>query len=318
MRNCEIYDISGIVNDNVGGVMLYFCTGALVSNNKIHSVQPPNIYNANLNNAAGIFSFDSHSNIYEYNTISDCNCGIHDKNANNGNHTHRYNYIECAGLTPGAPLFDCAGGNPGDVLTVHNNIIIGPGIWNAANAFHMPPLQGVVFYNNTCVVASAGNDAAGIFCPTAGAKTSPPAMVSFYNNILQCPGTVGYAGLVTFCAGTLAQCDYNSFGASNDKIFGLSSVDAPRVPPRLYTLDAWRAATGQDTHSVSATVGLVSPQDRTPGGFQLQTSSSARALGRVGGTPAGAVTEIGAWGGGATQIGCNFGPSPVPVSLKVS
>jgi hypothetical protein len=318
VKNCEIYDIGGIVNNNVGGILMYFCTGALISNNKIHSVQPPNIHNANLANSAGIFSFDCHSNIYEYNTIYDCNCGIHDKNANNGNHTHRYNYVECAGLTPAPVLFDCAGGNVGDVLTVHNNIFVGPTIFDGANAFHMPPVQGVVFYNNTCVYGTAGKTDSGIFCPTAGPQTSPPAMVSFYNNILQCTGSVGYAGLATFCAGAIALSDYNSFGAPNDQILGLATLAAPRAPPQLHTLASWRTATGFDGHSVAATVGMASPLQRSPTGFQLQTSSPARGMGRVGGKATGAATDLGAWGGGATQIGCNFGPSPQAVSLKVS
>ena len=55
VRNCEIYDIGGIVNDNVGGILTWFCTGALISNNKIHNVQPPNIHNANLAQCRGNF-----------------------------------------------------------------------------------------------------------------------------------------------------------------------------------------------------------------------------------------------------------------------
>src|SRR5215472_6762340 len=87
LRNCEIYDIAGLINNNVAGILLWFCTGALISNNKIHSIQPPNVQNASLGDCAGIISFRCRSNIYEYNTIYDCNVGIYDKNSPNGNHT---------------------------------------------------------------------------------------------------------------------------------------------------------------------------------------------------------------------------------------
>ncbi len=317
VRNCEIYDIGGIVNDNVGGILTWFCTGALISNNKIHNVQPPNIHNANLHNAAGIFSFHCHSNVYEYNTIYDCNCGIHDKNNYNGNHTYRYNYIECAGLTPATALSDGAGGNPGDVLTVHNNIFVGPSIWDASNSFNMPALQSVVFFNNTCLY-NCLTACSGIYCPVAGSGTSPSATVSFYNNILQCTGQVGYGGLATFCAGTLVQSDFNSYGsAKTDKILGLVPVTAPRSTPTLYNLNRWRHnRNGRALQT--AMLGFANAADRSPNGYQLQTASTALSAGRAGGNASGVATAIGAWGGDATQIGCNFGPAPQPVSLTIS
>ena len=186
VRNCEIYDIGGIINANVGGVMLYFCTGALISNNKIYSVQPPNILNGNLGNAAGIFSFNCHSNIYEYNTIYDCNVSIHDKNNYNGNHTYRFNYMECAGLDPVMPLFDCSGGNAGDTVTVHNNVMVGPGLWDGSNIVNNPSLQSLVFYNNTCVFGQAdGKTDGGLYYGAGGSTVSPAATVMFYNNIIQ-------------------------------------------------------------------------------------------------------------------------------------
>jgi hypothetical protein len=319
VRNCEIYDIGGLINNNVGGIVLQFCTGALISNNKIHAVQPPNIRNANPADCAAILSFRCHSNIYEYNTIYDCNVGIYDKNNTNGNHTFRYNYIEVAGLTPCAPLIDCAGGNPGDILTVHNNVMVGPTIWYGLDALVMPSPQSLVFYNNTCLCGGQRPVEHGIFY-SAGANTvSPAATVTFYNNIVQCSAPVGAGGLVSFLEGSVVLSDYNVLSAAGStRLLSLAPVLKPRAAPKLYTLEQWRSATGMDQHSSASTVAFASAMDRTAAGFQLQTSSAALNAGRIGGTSAGAPTAVGAWGGDATQVGCNFGLSPRPVSLSVS
>lgn len=319
VRNCEIFDIGGIVNDNVGGILMYFCTGALISNNKIHSVQPPNLYNSNPGNSAGIFSFNCHSNIYEYNTIYDCNTGIYNKLAHNGNHTHRYNYIECAGLTPYAAFKDCSGGNAGDTLTVHNNILTGPIIFDGSGV-NSPALQSLVFYNNTCVFGSAGSKSdTGIYYAAGGNSISPAANVTFYNNIVQSAGGVNYA-LVEHCAGSVVLSDFNSYNvAGGGQAVAVAPVSEPRAShPQLYSLAAWRSATGMDAHSTASAAAFASPLDRTPLGFQLLSGSPGHGAGRVGGVASGAVTDLGAWGGGATQIGCNFGPAPRATSLNVS
>jgi len=319
VRNCEIYDIAGLINNNVAGILLYYCTGALLSNNKIHSIQPPNVQNASLGDCAGIISFNSHANIYQYNTIYDCNVGIYDKNNYNGNHTYRYNYIECAGLTPFAALNDCAGGNPGDTLTVHNNILQGPSIWNGVDALVVPSAQGLVFYNNTCVYGAGQKAGYGMTYPAKANTISPAAMVTFYNNIMQCAGEVGYAGIVNLCQGSIRLSDYNAFScASGTPLIALATLAQPRGIPKVYSLTQWRSVTGMDYHSSTSAPLFMSAQDRTATGLQLRSGSPALSAGRAGGVSTGAPTELGAWGGGATQIGCNFGPAPKPVSLSVT
>ncbi len=62
-----------------------------------------------------------------------------------------------------------------------------------------------------------------------------------------------------------------------------------------------------DGHSTVAVATFANALDRTPAGFQLQQASPVLGGGRVGGVASGAATDIGAWGGDATQIGCNFG-----------
>jgi hypothetical protein len=316
VRNCEIYDIGGVENNNVGGIRLHYCTGALISNNKIYSVQPepPG------HNDAGIFSFNCRSNIYEYNTIYDCNTGIYDKNPHTGNHTYRYNYIEVAGLHPFNALTDCSGGDAGDVVTVHNNLLIAPATWDGSD-LSVPSKQSLVFYNNTCYCLAAEG---GIFYPAGGAEVSPPAMVTFYNNIVYRAGTVGYAGAVRFCSGTVLLSNYNIYRAAPSArgMFGLTPVSAPRAMPTLYTFGAWQKATNQDTNSIfsdAPIAALFGPATTTdPASYALQPSALGRNMGRVGGIASGALTDVGAWGGGAKRIGCDFGRAPRSPQLRIS
>jgi hypothetical protein len=314
VRNCEIYDIGGIENNNVGGIKLRCCTGALLSNNKIHSVQP----DPPGQDDAGIFSFASHSNIYEYNTIYDCNSGIYDKNPHTGNHTYRYNYIELTGPHRYTALTDCSGGDAGDVVTVHNNIFVAPGIWNGSEP-RVPSQQSLVFYNNTCYCQGKEGS---FFYPAGGSEVSPPATVTFYNNIVYYPATTGYAGAVRFCSGTVVLSNYNLFRVDGNErgIFGLSPLSAPRSAPTLYSLSEWRKATGMDGNSIASDVAATSLFGAQVGlnatSYALQNSVVARNLGRVGGVASGAATDAGAWGGGATRIGCDFGPMPRSPTLS--
>jgi hypothetical protein len=274
-------------------------------------------------NAAGIHSFNSHANVYEYNTIYDCNAGIHDKNPDNGNHTYRYNYIEIAGAHPFVALADCSGGDAGDVVTAHNNILIAPGTWDGSD-MTLPSKQSLVFFNNTCYCRG---QAGHLYYPAGGSQVSPPAMVKFYNNIIYLEGTGGWAGAVWFCEGSVALSNYNLYRANPGSrgVFGLSPASAPRAVPTLYTLSAWQKATGLDAHSVASESasgslfgGAKSGSAMDPSNYALQQSAVGRNMGRVGGNESGALTDVGAWGGGATRIGCDFGPVPRAPVLGIS
>ena len=108
--------------------------------------------------------------------------------------------------------------------------------------------------------------------------------------------------LATFCAGTLVQSDFNSYGSpKNDEILGLVPVTAPRSTPTLYSLSRWRATTGMDAHSQTAMVGFANAADRSPNGSQLRTASTALSAGRAGGNASGVAIAIGAWGGDARR-----------------
>jgi hypothetical protein len=316
VRNCEIYNIAGNENGNVAGILFYYNTGALVHNCKVHSVVPTT-GNVSDWDCAGIFSQNCLGNTYEYNTVYNSNCGIYDKNSPNGGHTYRYNYIEILGAYPNYGVIDGAGGLAGQTMTVYNNIIVAPtSVWGT-DAFHLPALSNWVFYNNTVWYPNGGFTSAGAFMPTAG----PAANVTFYNNIIACAGTVQSNGNTCFCSGAIALSDYNCYqGAlSNGSIIGISTLGAPYAFT-TYTLSGWRSVSGFDTHSIQVATGTLfgSWQSLTPTSFQ-SVPANVQTLGRVGGASSGAVTAAGAWGNGATQIGCNFGPvsTAVPDAPKM-
>jgi hypothetical protein len=316
VRNCEVTDIIGLEANNPGAIKLLYCTGALISNNTIHSIQPtpPGI------NSSAIFSFLCRSNIYEYNTIFDCYTAIHDKNPRNGNHTFRYNYVDLAGENAFHALHDCVGGDPGDVVTVHNNIFAAPGTWYGSG-ISVPSKQGLLFYNNTCYCRS--KEGGGIYYPASGSQVSPSAMVTFYNNILYCEQPAGWAGAVRYCEGTVALSNYNVYRVDPGQrgIFGLSPVSDAHGAPKLYTLSAWQKATGQDANSIASLASAASlfGGAKGPGAASYTLGSAvARNFGRVNGVSSGAPVDAGAWGGDVKRIGCDFGPAPRAPVLGIS
>jgi hypothetical protein len=330
VRNCEIFDIGGVVDNNVAGVFLQNCTGAWIHNNKIHSVQPSS--GGNATDVAGIFSYYCYSNIYEYNTIYDCNQAFRDKFYPNGNHTLRYNYVEINGLFPTGALGDGSGGSVGDTYTVYNNIfnVIGAGaalwytnVWPGGKSLN----SGYAFYNNTCIFPSGGN---GAFLPAGGANVGASAKAKHYNNIYHYAGTPNYQGVLAVVAGGLSMSDYNLYGAAaaSGAYLTVAPFSNPGAPSNSYTLSGWQNALGVDAHSAAVNPTFLSPTSLNPAGFALVAGTAGSAggsnPGKVGGVVGGALIDMGAWGGSSppSQIGCNFSavgavPNP-PVILSVS
>ena len=330
IRNCEIFDIGGNEVDNVAGIFFQSAQGAWVHNNKIHSVQVTS--SSGTENVAGIFSYYSHSNIYEYNTIYDCNQAFRDKFYPNGNHTIRYNYIEVNGSYPVGALGDGNGGKPGDVYSVYNNVfnVMGAGgavwfsnVWPGGNSSN----TGFAFYNNTCVFPSGGN---GAFFPAGGGNVSPNALVRHYNNVYSYNGAPNYQGVVAIVSGNIALSDYNLYGAGagSGRYLTVAPYSSPGAPTASYTLASWQSALGVDSHSAAQNPAFTNPTSLNPPGFALAAGAAGSATGatpgRVGGVASGALCDMGAWGGGSppTQIGCNFSPAGSvpnpPVILSVT
>lgn len=324
IENCEVYNITGYENDNVAGILLWQVTGAVVRNCKIHQCIPTS-GNIGMQDCCGIMAFSSHGNIYEYNTIYNTTVCIYDKNGNNGGHTYRYNYLEqtsASGSTPLYALTDCTGGNPGDVHTVHHNIMIAPNmIWQSQDVNNYPSHESIVFYNNTCYYNGSWSTG-GVILQAAGSAVSPAATITHYNNIYYCTGSPTYVGNMSLTAGTTALSDYNCYG-NTGQVLGISSASSPGVP-KAYTLAGFQAANGSDAHSINTAPSFVSPTSLNPTGYQLNPGSAGKGAGSVTGTSGGATCDMGAWGYDPalgtppSRIGCDFGPLPKSPVLTVS
>jgi hypothetical protein len=327
VRNCEVYDIGGNDNDNVAAIFMQGYTGAWIHNNRFHGVQPAS-NGENPDDVAGIFSYYCRSNIYEYNTIYDCNNGIFDKFYPNGNHTWRYNYIESAGLYPQNAVHGASGGKmSGDTLTVHNNIMLCPNGngWDGSLSNTLSS-QNLVYYNNTMVF---GSGTTAIYYPAAGASI---AKVTNYNNVYHInSGSPGYQGILGMIVSSIQQSDYNLYGAiaASGKYLTMAPTSAIGTPSGSYTLSQGQGGLGLDTHSVAVDPTFVKPTlsatSLNPAGWALVAgtagSASGSSPGRVGGVSSGAACDMGAWGGASapTQIGCNFSAAtPGPPVLTVS
>src|SRR6185312_10044907 len=275
VTNCLIYNCGGNEGNNTGAC--WFGGGAGnggVQNCIIHDTQIPG--GSGQHNCAGIFSEASLNNLYEYNTIYNCNCAIYDKNQGNGGNTYRYNYLEVNGTNPQDVLMDCAGGPSGSTAKVYNNILVIAPLTSNERFFWQGictdgpganPLQAMQFYNNTCYVLSGGGVQMGTTYQSAGAGS-----VTHYNNIYV-SAAPGFYDTLNFntSASAVAVSDYNAYigGCGGGAYFGRGTNGAPSSN---YTVNnsgtgTWQTTFALDTHSLvqASESGVFA----SPGGAQL-------------------------------------------------
>jgi len=254
-----------------------------------------------------------------------------------------YNYIDMSVFNPGGQLQNLCpiwggcedgnnnGGNTGNNGTLaqfHHNICIS---WNGTAALSPGNLgstfislwygngQGywsypVACYNNTFVVSSSLNGC-GFLASSGGASTQ--GFVQFYNNGFWTGAfnTVGQYGWFFTNKNAFSLIDYNIYGttpsSSNWANFsangsqGLGAISATAT-----SFANWKTlitgATGLDAHSSTNGVNPFSNNGIYALQYQVQSGSPWFNAGRVGGVVAGASTNVGAWDGTSSQIGCNF------------
>lgn len=320
VTNCHVYNCWGNEGNNTGAIWFGgTATNGGVQNCLIHDVTIAG--SGTLHNCAGIFSEAAIGNLYEYNTIYNCNCGIYDKNEGDGGHTYRYNYIEVNGSNPFNCLMDCAGGPAGSTSKVYNNIfVIAPSTSNerffwqgmCTNGPGANPTQAMQFYNNTCYTLSGGGVQGGVVyqSPAAGS-------VTHYNNIYVSAAT-GYYDIISFntVSSAIAVSDYNAYIGGCGASLGRGTNG---TPSSNFSLANWQSSFSQDTHSLSqaSESGVFqSPGGaQNPSGYQLASGSPCKSTGRSG-------VDMGAWGGtdvnsgrAISRIGCNLS---APVSSQAS
>ena len=340
VQDCEVYDCLGWVTTNSPLIRLWAALNGVVRNCLVHDNYRL-LADASIQMGDGVQTFTSYGNTYENNTFYNCEAPIYEKYAQgvswNGNSTIRYNYIEANGVVgfeagyQGDCIYDCQGGNLGFVQNVYNNILVtkqvNASFWagiDDRNTTGAPTPLGVWqscnFYNNTCY--GMGSSSRGVQYPQIGNLVSPAATMSQYNNLFIFSvaaqnGWVQNTSQNATISNLYGTWDFNYYGYTNTiatpfaSYDPLSSTTDIRPLRAFYNPTQWRGL-GLDINSTigGAVSGIFQNpgQPQNPVGYQLTNGSPAHNFGHVGGIPAGAACDAGAWGGASppTQIGASF------------
>jgi hypothetical protein len=304
VQNCSVHGMSNeIQGANPCAITIYASDGAVVQNNFVTD------FSDTSTRACAIEFWASINCTTQYNTVVATNKqlvgGVFYKNAQQFNNTVRFNYLDLGVPGPGAiGIVLDSDGDGSTQITINNNIVIcdqaaAPALIQTGQ--YPASLNKQLWYNNTMVGIPA--NAVGAF-----ARFGAPGTITFFNNIIS-RTTVGGRGDVNTNASALALIDYNCYpqnpvlGLTPDGQHGYPNVRADSVANKGKTLQA--ATLGQDQHSVAADPQFVA-RGTAAAYYQLAPSSPCRGKGSTNGTASGAPTDMGAWGNGASKIGCDF------------
>ena len=339
VQNCTFYNGSNNPNegsDNRCGLWLDGCAGALVQNNYFHDITAGTDSEHN----CSVIAFTCQQCTFQYNTMVNAGCFYGKIGGNQGN-VIQYNYIDSSAQSLGRPpawgMLDWCGdlGTEGTVRVTQptyfrNNIVVSPGqgfaLFNTSS-YAYGWVCPVFCYNNTIVLNHSPYPAIWIVSEQAYVTRG----ITCYNNIYTgAADSSGYQCFVTNPTGP-AVWDYNMYLPSGMS-WALRQDSALASVLGTYTSAAAFGAaiaanggiSGAESHSISAAPTFANTGTLAQL-YQLASGSAGKGAGRVGGVPSGAACDMGAWGNGATQIGCSFtststpaAPVPMAPALSVS
>jgi hypothetical protein len=307
IQNNHIHGISTTVQGgNPGHIRGQSWFNATITNNKIHDYGS----NVETNNGAlgGIVFYYGALVTVSYNYVYNVQSGIHGKGSGGSNDNHGctvcYNWVEALqGESTG--IKDFSSTFSGYTSYFHHNVVNAnnPFVHGGVGSTHSLDSQATVCYNNSFYFN--GGDGGGGFCYIG---TTVSGGINFYNNVLQLTGvTNGFIGEFAIVNGTLGLSDYNCYTASASSVACLAAGSSAvwTSSPTLYTLSGWQTLNGTDAHSIAADNVLNSPTTGTLSSYQPASGSAILNAGRVGGTSAGVLINMGAFDGTGTP-GCNF------------
>lgn len=310
IQNCFVHDVTNNIGAaNPTAITMYSSQGAVIQNNYI-----TNMYD-NYSRASGIEIWTSIGTVTQFNSVisnsTQQSGGILHKNSSQHSNTLRYNFVDMtksgSGGTYGVIVDDDGDGSTTD--SIYNNVIVAdaPVQASAMDVGNFPSSANhQVWYNNTFV--GIPNCSVGCWVRFGAAGT-----IKFYNNIIS-RGTIGGRGDADTSASAFALVDYNCYPASPS--LGLSPNGSQNYPNSVTSnLASWAStlpsgAIGKDAHSVAASPMFVGTGNGAAR-YKLQSGSPCSGKGSTNGTSGGSATDMGAWGNGASQVGCNFAPGSV-------
>jgi hypothetical protein len=283
VQNCEIYGISQTSSgQNLGGIAIVGCVGAIIQNNYIHDINVTSGGSAgSANHCGATLSIGSRGTQYLYNTIANCqNSNGFWAKEGDSSATVAYNYLynvatgsyalaqQCSAIAG----FDGDSGNPNggpdNNFVFHHNVL-------DSNGRDMVPLNDPVYgdmnrtaYNNTVYTGSghAGDFGCDFYCLTQNSSNGPGqtgTCLGFYNNIyVAAPnngsGSAIYGGRLCLNPGSSAggnasngtngsgwtTVNNNCYYASNGSYSGFWNLPKVSSGAVFYSsLAAWQSAT---------------------------------------------------------------------------
>ena len=328
VQNCEFFGGGfnpGDGTDNCVALWIDGTIGALITNNWFHDTTGHTANSEDHLNAITVWgptqgpATTTQGTVITYNTV--VNAGsVFGKEGGIQGSTIAYNYIDVSAYTVagGYGIEDFTGANTTGMTqttTINNNIIL---MGNCV-AIGQPTLSNsagwstpLTVYNNTIIGAIAAPVAAWV---TEVAGSSGNGQLSWYNNIYDSGGHSGsfdnYGNYYLNPAGPKLW-DYNLNPASGCtwtlyNNTGLSSALASFSSPSAFAagLASKGGISGVEAHSIMGAPTYVKT-GADAAQYQLAAGSLGKGTGSTNGTPSGSKTDMGAWGNGATQVGCNL------------
>jgi hypothetical protein len=332
ITNCEFTGGGfnpGDAEDNCAALWVQGGAGVTISNNWFHDSVGHVANSGDHFNAIIVWgpnegpASTTYNTLIQYNTI--VNAGnVYGKEIKVEGTTCQYNYLDVSNLTATSTGFqDFTGYNTGGLTRTsifRNNIVLMQGNTVGGNAaFGWSTLSNdgtfttpVQIYNNTiiCTAGSAG--------PVVGwitATANGTGAMQWYNNIYVNRGSGGsWNGFGNFRTNPSAikVMDYNLVPSSGVTWAVYQTASPTSLVASYSSLTAFNAGLasnggikGVEAHSLTGTptfvgTGVYAAQ------YQLASGSAGKGAGSATGTSSGSATDMGAWGNGATQIGCNF------------
>jgi hypothetical protein len=305
IQNCEVYNINSAGapgGTNHAGIMVFNMNGMLVHNCYIHDIFGETSTN---DHCSCIEMWVSANCTVEYCTLLNSFAGVHGKNSGNRNLTVRYCYIDLTAYpNPLTCAFDYDDNTyVGAVSAFYNNVAKANAPF--ARDLFTSTVGTTTFYNNT-FISNTG---------TLECLTAPGGVVNVYNNIMTAT-SASYRGYLELNQGGFGTVNYNCYPSPAT----LTSNNAGNYgsPDNTYnSLAAWQSATKLDTNSFANNSPGFVATGTYAAYYQLSSGSVCKGVGRSNGLSSGSACDLGAWGNGATSIGCNFVGSGVVTGTAI-
>jgi hypothetical protein len=324
VQNCEFTGAAhnaADTTDNTSALWLDGTVGAVVNNNYFHGNS--GFAPGSGDHLAAIICWACSGTAIQFNTV--VNSGtLWGKEVGNQGTTIQYNYIDVSMYTAQSTAFaiqDFTGANASGLTQttyIRNNILISScfGIEGATLSQNYGWTTPIYVYNNTIVMVQNGAQAVEA---AAWMYSQITRNVRFYNNILTGAVSNDYRMLRLNANGPVTW-DYNLFPASGMTWALVNDTSGSTLHGNYTSLSGVQSAISSlggistfDTHSVANNTPGFTGSGQLAVGYQLKSGSPAQRAGTTNGTPSGSVCDMGAWGNGATQIGCNFTTSGAPI-----